>query len=55
MRGVCVEPIPVLEKSAERSDDLSMLVALRTRRIRAGVSDIVAHQLNQLFPGVELR
>jgi hypothetical protein len=47
------QPFPALEKGAKRPGDLSVLIALRTRRERAGISQNVAPLLNQLRLAIE--
>jgi hypothetical protein len=47
------QPFPPLEKGAKRPGNLSMLIAFRTRRERAGKSQNVAPLLNKLRLAVE--
>jgi hypothetical protein len=47
------QPFPPLEKGAKRPSNLSMLIAFRTRRERAGISQNVAPLLNKLRLAVE--
>jgi len=47
------QPFPVLEKAAKRQGDLPMLIALRTGRKRAGISQNIASVLNKFRLAVE--
>jgi hypothetical protein len=47
------QPFPVPEKRAERQSDLSMLIAFRAGRERAGISQNVAPVFDKLRLAVE--
>jgi hypothetical protein len=42
------QPFPVLEKAAKRQGDLPMLIAFRTGRKQAGISQNIASVFNKL-------